>query len=97
LFVSELGVCPGDEDALLALFSTVVDVAAQAGIRWGQGSFPREPQVDRVVQYLFGATRREDRTQGSMMVRPIAPHFTEDHLEAIFAAPAAISWDCDHY
>jgi GNAT superfamily N-acetyltransferase len=97
LFVSELGMCPGDEDALLALFSAVVDVAAQAGMGWGQGSFPHEPQVDRVVQYLFGATRREDLTQGSMMARPITPHFTEDHLEAIFAAPAAISWDCDHY
>ena len=97
LFVSELGVCPGDEDALLALFSTVVEVARQAGIEWGQGSFPHELPVDRVVQYLFGATRREDLSQGTMMARPIAPNFTEDHLEAIFAAPGAISWDCDHY
>lgn len=97
LFVSELGVTPGDEDALLALFSTVAGHATQMGIRWGEGSFPHEPQVDRDVHYLFGDTLREDVNQGSMMARPIAAHFTEAHLEAIFAAPGAISWDCDHY
>ena len=94
-FVSELGVRPGDEEALLALFSTVAGIATETGMRWGQGSFPHDSTVDRVVQYLFGATRREDVIQGSMMARPIASRFTEDHLEAICAAPGTISWDCD--
>ncbi len=88
---------PEDEAALPPLLSRVADEAAKQGMSWGQGSFPHEPVLDRVLQDLFGTTLQEEIAQGSMMVRTIASDLTEEQLDAIFTARGAISWDCDHY
>jgi hypothetical protein len=88
--IRDLGVLPSESAAIPALLNAV----AQEGRRRGDPPvgrvfLPREPAIDAALAQMFGATLEHGQNQGSLMARTIGAQFTDQQLDAIFAAPGA--------
>jgi ribosomal protein S18 acetylase RimI-like enzyme len=89
--VRDLAVLPEERDATLPLLTAVAAEARRRGIPpTARLYLPQEPSIDAALDRLFGPTLHAGQDWGHLMARPIAPHVTEWHLDAIFAAPGAV-------
>jgi len=88
--IRDLGVLPTETTAISALLNAV----AQEGQRRGDPPvgrifLPCEPAIDAALDQLFGATLEYGQNHGSLMARTIGSWFTDQQLDALFAAPGA--------
>jgi hypothetical protein len=89
--IRDLGLLPAETDAIAALLSAVAQEAQRRGIPpSGRLYLPHEPAIDVAVEQSFGATLQRGQDQGQLMARTIGSRFTDQQLDALFAAPGAI-------
>ncbi|HEX8682528.1 MAG TPA: GNAT family N-acetyltransferase [Ardenticatenaceae bacterium] len=91
--VSELGIFPGDEEAVSALLAAALSESG-GRLLGGRVYAPREPEIDAAIEQLFGQSARQDQ-DSEPMARVIAPDFEQSDLDALFAAPGAMAWPLD--
>ena len=102
--IGEIGILPGQNGALMDLLSSATGWASQVIASRGHSQeaisgavlLPREEPIEAAVRSMFGSTLQmvDDRT---MMARPISNDFSEEELDATFAAPGAHFWMMDDF
>lgn len=88
--IRDLAVLPTETAAIPALFNAVAQEAQRRGDPpVGRMFLPREPAIDAALAQMFGATLEHGQNHGSLMARTIGSQFTDQQLDALFAAPGA--------
>ena len=88
--VRDMAVLPQEPDAALFLLTAVAAEAGRRGIPLSARVYlPREPQIDAVLDRLFGPTLYAGEDRGHLMARAVGAGYTDRQLDAIFAAPSA--------
>ena len=92
---NEIAVRPGAPGVAAALVGGLAREARARGLAGGRVYLPFEPEVDAALGLAF-----ESLTVGyhhAMMVKPVGLGFGPAEIDAIFAAPGAISWPSDDF
>jgi GNAT superfamily N-acetyltransferase len=88
--IRDLGVLPSETAAIPALLNAVAQEARRRGDPLvGRMFLPQEPAIDTALAQMFGATLEYCQNHGSLMARTISAQFSDQQLDAIFAAPGA--------
>lgn len=88
--IRDLGVLPTTTAAIPALLDAVAQEAQRRGDPpVGRMFLPQEPAIDTALAQMFGATLEHGQNHGSLMARTIGSQFTDQQLDATFAAPGA--------
>ncbi len=89
--IVELGVLPGDVEALSPLLAAIAKRAVDRGRALGRPSaLPREPSLDAILGTLCSSV--EHSIDADWMVRACAPNVDERALIALPDAPGAVAW-----
>jgi GNAT superfamily N-acetyltransferase len=94
LLLAELGAPPGEEEALLALLSSIL---ARPIVRTlgGRLCLPRDPALECLLPE--SSDHVEDQVGGDCMVRAIAPDFDARQLDALPVAAGNVLWLLDDF
>jgi GNAT superfamily N-acetyltransferase len=88
--IRDLGVLLTETAAISALLNAVAQEARRKGVPpVGRIYLPDEPAIDAALEQLFGGSVQHGQDQGQLMARPIGTQFTQQQLDALFAAPGA--------
>lgn len=92
---TEIASRPGVPGVAAALLGALAREARSRGYSGGRVYLPFEPEVDAALAGVFAGL-----TVGyhhAMLTKPLAPGLDEAEIDAIFAAPGAISWPSDDF